>query len=757
MTAEREEKLKAANFPFNLDVAQLKTPKKHPYRIGTKAPKKQQSTLKASKKNLRNLDDKEEPNAVEPIETPTERTLRSGTKSMTIPTKRTRRSGPNTQKKLKAVEVENLAKDSEAVEPANYAEAVASNAEAVSPANSEAAEIANLEAAESANVAKDAEILESSKGAAANTAIDAELLFEPAKGAERVEPSKDDAANMVKDAEVLGPAKDAEVLEPAKGAEKVEPANAEAVEPAKVMNTAKDAEVSFEPAKGAKAIVPSKGAAANIVKDAIVLEPTKDAELKEPAKGAESVEPVNAEVAEPAKEAVSNILLHNDVKTKVELLTCSEAFVDMQPLLSRVKTLISAGKFGRLGESNVYQFNKEYTDINFGVWGNLIQGRSKTAKAKAVKEQKKHFFDFFKTSNLLVTEKIVWDEVQVTVLYSDPTNVNKQDPHTDYDVQPNNSPSDFAWTAHLPLAIDEGSYIYIWTSPGCGSCIHIKGGHCLLLRSDVVHSGGLPESLKDNKNYIRLHFYLPTKEQKPPPLGNMIYRAGSDGNYYSKTHWHNVQHTTSGITEAAVNAEVESATEPAVIGLKVEPLTANIKSNNQKGKRKREEGTKYKTRNEVKKGNYIQMDNTVSSVADDACIKEVITGIDAEPCVDDPNENTNYCFEFPVGLTPLQKLNEICRSPLCSNSHRHRFEIAHYVENGWMCKYPLTYIDFIKFRERNFTGCEVINGYIHLLQKEFSDGGKNHFFDNKFFDTVIDENITLLNGELSKIDRKKKK
>ena len=151
------------------------------------------------------------------------------------------------------------------------------------------------------------------------------------------------------------------------------------------------------------------------------------------------------------------------------------------------------------------------------------------------------------------------------------------------------------------------------------------------------------------------------------------------------------------------------------------------------------------------------MDNTVSSVADDACIKKVITGIDDEPYVDNQNENTNYCFEFPVGLTPLQKLNEICRSPLCSNSHRHRFEIAHYVENGWMRKYPLTYIDFIKFRERNFTGCEVINGYIHLLQKEFSDGGKNQFFDHNFFDTVVNQDIKLLNGELSKIDRLKKK
>jgi hypothetical protein len=110
---------------------------------------------------LKNLDDTEEPNAVEPIETPTERTLRSGRKSMTISTKRTRRSGSNTQKKLKAVELENLATDSEAVEPRNYAEAVeAANAKAVAAANLEAAEpangaekveLANAEAVEASN------------------------------------------------------------------------------------------------------------------------------------------------------------------------------------------------------------------------------------------------------------------------------------------------------------------------------------------------------------------------------------------------------------------------------------------------------------------------------------------------------------------------------------------------------------------------------------------------------------------------------
>ena len=92
-----------------------------------------------------------------------------------------------------------------------------------------------------------------------------------------------------------------------------------------------------------------------------------------------------------------------------------------------------------------------------------------------------------------------------------------------------------------------------------------------------------------------------------------------------------------------------------------------------------------------------------------------------------------------------------------ANAEAATVEPANYVKNGRLRQYPLLYIDFIKFKERNFTGCEVINGYIHLLQKEFSDGGKNQFFDHNFFETVVNQDIKLLNGELSKIDRLKKK
>ncbi len=64
------------------------------------------------------------------------------------------------------------------------------------------------------------------------------------------------------------------------------------------------------------------------------------------------------------------------------------------------------------------------------------------------------------------------------------------------------------------------------------------GGHCLLLRSDVVHSGGVPDSVGMGRTFIHLHFYLPTKSQKQPPLGETTYRTGYDGAYYFATHWH---------------------------------------------------------------------------------------------------------------------------------------------------------------------------------------------------------------------------
>ena len=57
----------------------------------------------------------------------------------------------------------------------------------------------------------------------------------------------------------------------------------------------------------------------------------------------------------------------------------------------------------------------------------------------------------------------------------------------------------------------------------------------------MVHSGGVPDGLGMGNKFIRLHFYLPTKSQKPPPLGETIYRASSTGMYYFLDHWHTEQ------------------------------------------------------------------------------------------------------------------------------------------------------------------------------------------------------------------------
>ncbi len=69
----------------------------------------------------------------------------------------------------------------------------------------------------------------------------------------------------------------------------------------------------------------------------------------------------------------------------------------------------------------------------------------------------------------------------MTALFTDSKNLQKQDSHTDYSLVDTNYPTQLAWTAHLSLNLEEGSYIYIWSGQGCGTAIHIEGGQCLLL------------------------------------------------------------------------------------------------------------------------------------------------------------------------------------------------------------------------------------------------------------------------------------
>ena len=52
------------------------------------------------------------------------------------------------------------------------------------------------------------------------------------------------------------------------------------------------------------------------------------------------------------------------------------------------------------------QFKKDCTDINFGVWGNLVSGKRKAEKASNVKALKNQVIQLFQTSQLLDTSKI---------------------------------------------------------------------------------------------------------------------------------------------------------------------------------------------------------------------------------------------------------------------------------------------------------------------------------------------------------------
>jgi hypothetical protein len=59
-----------------------------------------------------------------------------------------------------------------------------------------------------------------------------------------------------------------------------------------------------------------------------------------------------------------------------------------------VERLIKAGKFSGVGASNVIQFWKECSGINFGVWGKFVSGRKKQEKATRVLELNNQIFNW---------------------------------------------------------------------------------------------------------------------------------------------------------------------------------------------------------------------------------------------------------------------------------------------------------------------------------------------------------------------------
>jgi hypothetical protein len=68
--------------------------------------------------------------------------------------------------------------------------------------------------------------------------------------------------------------------------------------------------------------------------------------------------------------------------------------------------------------------------------------------------------------------------------------------------------------------------------------------------------------------------------------------------------------------------------------------------------------------------------------------------------------------------------------------------------------FGIKYADCLAYKESEYMGCDVINGYMHFLEETYNNGGKNKFFAHQFFINVIEDKATF-EKVVSKWDVKK--
>jgi hypothetical protein len=162
----------------------------------------------------------------------------------------------------------------------------------------------------------------------------------------------------------------------------------------------------------------------------------------------------------------------------------------------------------------------------------LQGGNGRLRDSKTVTQIYKTFNNFFKVSGVPRDLGVDLDYTIIHLLFTDDdTAINFQDPHTDYPYHITRrnliDKVRLSWTAHLPITPD-GSWITMWFGPGVGYTLHIPFGTALLLRSDVIHGGGVPhiDIQTTSKQFRRVHFYLATQDQAATP--GLIYELNYD-------------------------------------------------------------------------------------------------------------------------------------------------------------------------------------------------------------------------------------
>jgi len=102
----------------------------------------------------------------------------------------------------------------------------------------------------------------------------------------------------------------------------------------------------------------------------------------------------------------------------------------------------------------------------------------------------------------------------------------------------------------------------------------------------------------------------------------------------------------------------------------------------------------------------------------------------------------------------MQKLNQIVEDNyLMSDFHDNLQEYASY-GNRTARAFGIKYADFLAYKESKYTGCDVVNGYMHLLEEMYNNDGKTTFFAHQFFIKVIEDKTTFERG-MNKRDFKK--
>ncbi len=92
-----------------------------------------------------------------------------------------------------------------------------------------------------------------------------------------------------------------------------------------------------------------------------------------------------------------------------------------------------------------------------------------------------------------------------------------------------------------------------------------------------------------------------------------------------------------------------------------------------------------------------------------------------------------YLFELPTNLALMQKLNQIVEDEYLMSDLNDDLQEYTVYGNPTARAFGIKYADFLACKESKYTGCDIVNGYMHLLEETYNNGGKNKFFAHQFF------------------------